>query len=195
MKDKITFSKQFKMFFEHHGKAVSLSCFCVFTAAVIGVGAVHAVKKANAEREILKALNESAGTGTVVVDIKGAVKNEGVYELPRGSRLSDAAEAAGGFTDDADRERLNLAAPLEDGEGITVPSVSAQEDSANGKININTASKAELASLPGIGEVTAQRIVEYRDEKGLFTSLEQLKNIKGLGDKTFRELENLITLE
>ena len=195
MNEKTTFSKQFKMFFERHGKAISLSCFCLFTAAVLIIGAAKTVKKAGAEKEILKELNENLASDTVSVDVKGAVKNTGSFELPRGSKVSDAVDAAGGLSVNADTDNLNLSAPLENGAEITIPAADAPAQSPDGKINLNTASLYDLMSLDGIGEVTAQKIIDYRDKNGSFTNTEQLKNIDGIGDKTFENIKESIALE
>ena len=195
MDDKTALPKQLKTFLERHGRAISLCCFCVFTVAVIGVGAVQTFKKASAEREILNALNESFGAESIRVYVGGAVKNKGTYDLPRSSRVEDAVSAAGGFTEDAAQESVNTAVFVEDGDEIIIPSQNGIVRSAVGKININAATVRDLVLLNGIGEVTAQKIIDYREANGLFTSLSQLKSIDGIGEKTFEGIKEDITLD
>lgn len=142
----------------------------------------------------------------VVVHVGGAVVEPGVYEVPEGSRLRDAIAAAGGFSDDAARDALNLARLLCDGEQVLVPTqeeyVNAtafspqtkpwDTNAAQGKININTASAAELDTLPGIGLSTAEKIIANRTAQGLFTSPEDLKRVPGIGEKKYAALADLI---
>ena len=148
----------------------------------------------------------------IVIDINGAVKNPGIYELKEGMRLNDAINAAGGFTEDANLDyiskHVNKARVIVDGEKIYLPKVgeevtSIEESSSNndnnnflntGKININTASKSQLTTLKGIGETYAQRIIDYRNNKR-FSSIEDIKNVKGIGDKTFEQIKDDITIE
>ena len=116
---------------------------------------------------------------TIFVYICGAVRSPGVYELPRGSRVFSAVEAAGGMTEEADSRLLNQAGILEDGQQITVytkaeaESLPSQEQSARsetaGKVNLNTASMESLMTLPGIGEAKARAILDYREEQGGFS--------------------------
>jgi len=117
----------------------------------------------------------------LVVDIGGAVAKPGVYYLPASSRVNDLLIAAGGVTNWAQRsfleKELNRARLLQDG-----------------KININTASVGELEALPGIGFAYASAIVEYREEKGNFSSIEEIKNVSGIGEKTFEKIKNLISV-
>jgi competence protein ComEA len=142
------------------------------------------------------------------VHVAGAVEQPGVYQLPRGSRVQDAIEAAGGLRTDADPQTLNLAARLEDGSQIYVPaegedrpasvstaqSSAAEDTSPLYPININTASVEELQLLPGIGESKAESIVEYREANGLFASIEDIMEVSGIGQSTFDEFKELITV-
>lgn len=149
--------------------------------------------------------------GTVLVHVAGAVNAPGVYELAAGDRVIDAIEAAGGVTDAADAEQLNFARPLVDGEQIYVPepgeappagssdggggSVSGGgSGSSGGLINLNTASATELETLPRIGPAMSQRIIDYREQHGGFTSIDQLKDVAGIGDATFDGLKELVTV-
>ncbi|MDD4088280.1 MAG: helix-hairpin-helix domain-containing protein [Tissierellia bacterium] len=133
----------------------------------------------------------------IFVDIDGAVINPGVYELIEGSRVNDAIKQAGGLKEKAITQNLNKARKLVDGEKIYIYIQGEMEiitsDDNDVLININTASSDVLMSLPGIGEVYAKRIVEYRNTKK-FSSIEEIKNIEGIGDKTFEKLKELITV-
>ncbi|WP_326909423.1 helix-hairpin-helix domain-containing protein [Sedimentibacter sp. MB31-C6] len=134
----------------------------------------------------------------IVIDIDGAVKNPGVYELMDGGRVNDAIVMAGGLKDKAYTRNLNKARKLIDGEKIYIPYENeeidyVENDLRSSKININTASKDLLMSLTGIGEVYAERIIEYRNAK-VFSSIEEIKNIEGIGDKTFEKFKDNITV-
>jgi competence protein ComEA len=134
-----------------------------------------------------------------MVHVAGAVKSPGVYELPDGSRVTDAVSAAGGAASDADLDALNLAALLTDGLKIYVPKVGEappQNVAGEGSsiVNLNTASAAELEELPGIGPVLAQRIIDFRTKRGRFTSVRQLMEVDGIGPKKFESLEDLVTV-
>lgn len=137
----------------------------------------------------------------LVVDVAGAVPRPGVYELPSGSRVKDAVEAAGGFLAEADRSTINLAAPLEDGQRLDVPFLPGAEpvgaarvdgESSAELININTADAETLSALPGIGPTLAQRIVEYREMYGDFYYIEDIMNVEGIGPDTFENIKDLI---
>ena len=142
-----------------------------------------------------------------------------VYELPEGSLVRDAVMAAGGFSDKADREYLNLAREVADHERIYVPSktetmqkestvsgteprrteesdkATAGKNNGNGLVNINTASAEELTTLPGIGESRAKDIISYRTNVGAFEKIEDIKNVSGIGEKMFTRLMDLITVD
>ncbi len=135
-------------------------------------------------------------SGFIYVDVDGAVNNPGVFRLESGSRVSDAIEMAGGLKEDAHTKSLNKARKLTDGEKIYILTRDEASDASEGNvlININTASANELDSLPGIGPVYAQRIVEYRN-KSLFYSVEEIKNIEGIGEKTFEKIRDYITVD
>jgi competence protein ComEA len=146
-----------------------------------------------------------------LVHVAGAVKRPGVYQLSPGKRVIDAITVAGGGTEDAYLDALNLAAKLSDEMKIYVPSREEVVESQNkpkqndlefieqGKssalVNINRASLSELEQLPGIGPVLARRIIEYRKNEGLFTTIEDLKKIEGIGPKKFQQLKGKITVD
>lgn len=139
---------------------------------------------------------------TVVVHVSGEVVTPGVYRVVEGSRVEDAIELAGGFTENAAQDSLNLARVVADGEQIIVSSVeesqsadsTARGSAAGGKVNINTASLEELDELPGVGESTAQKIIDDREQNGPFLSCEDLKRVSGIGDKKYEELAELISV-
>ena len=163
-------------------------------------------------------VKEKEEVGNIVVHITGAVKNKGILRLPEGSRISDAIEAAGGETKEADLDSINLAYTLEDGQKIYIPSQEDKENNEqkqyittesgdttnikenskiegeNEKVNINTANQSELETLPGIGPSLASRIIEYREQNGKFNTIEELKNVKGIGDAKFEDLKNSATI-
>lgn len=139
------------------------------------------------------------------VYVVGAVVQPGLQALPPGSRVQDAIISAGGLLPEANTTVLNLAAYVADGERIYVPLSNPTEENAlsiesfqttgNGLININRASQVELESLPGIGPVTAQNIITYRDINGGFNSIEAIMDVPGIGPKTFEEIQHLICIE
>nr|WP_300090397.1 helix-hairpin-helix domain-containing protein [Sedimentibacter sp.] len=136
----------------------------------------------------------------IYVDIDGAVNVPGVYEFSEGDRVIDAIEKAGGLKDNAYTKNLNKARKLIDGEKIYIfeegenISLDLYNAGNEGKININTASKDKLMSLPGIGEVYAQRIIDYRSRK-FFSSIEEIKEVQGIGEKIFEKIKDSITIE
>lgn len=143
------------------------------------------------------------GIGSAIyVDIGGAVKNPGLYELEKGARVKDGITAAGGIVGNADTSQINLAKKLNDEEKLYIPkvgeqapaqSVQAPSPAAKGPVSIQNGSKEDLMTLPGIGEKTADSIIEYRTAHP-FTAVEDLKEVPGIGDKTFESLKNNIQL-
>ena len=141
----------------------------------------------------------------IYVYVCGAVKNPGVYMVEDGARQIAAIEAAGGMLPEACADGLNLAAPVSDGERIYVPTKEEADawsnggqplvsGEHNGLVNINTAAKEELMTLPGIGETKAQRIIEYRETHGRFSDIEALKNVPGIKSGTYDALKEFITV-
>ncbi|GEL78342.1 helix-hairpin-helix domain-containing protein [Tenuibacillus multivorans] len=134
---------------------------------------------------------------TIFIDIKGEVIDPGVYEMTEGDRVIDAITLAGGFKGDADQNSVNLAQLLRDEMVIFVPKIGEKtiEPSSlvdDGKVRINTATKDELVTIPGIGEQKATRIIEYREAHGPFSQNEDLLNISGIGEKTLENIAEYI---
>ncbi len=147
----------------------------------------------------------------ILVHVSGAVHSPGVYALPLDSRVHDAVQTAGGFTDEARQDQLNLAAKLQDGDQVRVPDLSSSGvttgststqntgELASGStmgfpVDINTATQAELETLPGIGPATASKIIDYRLTNGDFTSIEEIQKVPGIGSATYGDIKDLITV-
>jgi competence protein ComEA len=144
-------------------------------------------------------------SGRVVVDVVGAVRQPGLYRLEQGSRIADAVARAGGATRKADLAMINLAAPLADGEQVVVPkrgppgaAVGGTGGAAGtpgvpaGPVHLNTATLEQLDSLPGVGPVTAQKILDYRQEHGAFSSVDELDAVPGIGPARMDTLRDLV---
>ena len=167
--------------------------------------------------EEISSLNNGKEEETVVVHVIGEVNNPGVVTLPEGSRIIDAINKAGGKTEEADLSKINLAYIVEDGTQIYIPRINenlnevslisdgagvgvivadsnVEENEVNAKVNINTASKEKLETLPGVGETTAQKIIDYREANGKFKTIEDIKNVSGIGDAKYESLKDKITV-
>ena len=155
----------------------------------------------------------------VIIHITGSVKNPGIVKLKEGSRIEDTIESAGGLTENADITKVNLAYVVEDGIKIKIPSSSEEDigdediiDSKSGDniiieentvpsnnstqtININKATEKEFETLPGIGPSLASKIIEYRNQNGKFESIEDIKNVNGIGDNKYEKIKDLITVK
>ena len=134
-----------------------------------------------------------SGGGDIVVDVAGAVRRPGVYRMPAGARVVDAVKRAGGAASGAVLEAINRAARLSDGQQVVVPSAEAAaaaggEAAASGPIGLGGATVEQLETIDGIGPVTAQKIVEYRDQHGGLASVEQLDDVSGIGPATMESL-------
>lgn len=135
------------------------------------------------------------------VDIKGQVNHPGVYNLKPNMRMKDVIDLAGGFSANAAERAINLAQKVNDGEMIYVPSIEEYVEEAtkmkepeNNRISINAGTKEDLMQLPNIGPKKADAIILYREENGHFTTIEELKNVNGIGEKTFDQLKEFIHL-
>ena len=163
---------------------------------------------ANSEKSINKADEK------IYVYILGEVNNSGVIEVKYGDRLKDVIEKAGGFTAEADVEKVNLAYQVEDGQKIVIPNINTVKSSENtgeeyvtngagenivegegtssSKININKATQTELETLSGIGPSVANKIIQYRDKNGKFTNIEELKNVPGIGESKYEAIKDYV---
>ncbi|MDO8384183.1 MAG: ComEA family DNA-binding protein [Microbacterium sp.] len=144
---------------------------------------------------------EDMSAGVLYVHVSGAVARPGLYRLEGGARLVDAVAAAGGFAQDADEAGVNLARPLSDGEQIVVPVVGQAPPAASGggttgdaRVNLNTATVAELDTLPRVGPAIAQRIIDWRTTNGRFSAVDDLLSVPGIGEKMLESLRPLVVL-
>jgi len=143
--------------------------------------------------------NVSESPVDLIINVAGKVNNPGVYQLPKGSRVIDAIKAAGNQRNGVDISDINLARILVDGEQILVGSpkpasgkIAAKKITIDNPLDINRATITQLDSLPGIGPVTAQRIIDYRTKVGWINSVDELKKISGLGGAKFEEIKSLL---
>ena len=164
----------------------------------------------NIENNIEYKNKENTISKNVTIYVSGEVNNPGIVTIESDKRLYDAVEKLGGVTQNADLNRINLAIKLNDEEHYIIPKIGedniiSQDISVNNidtikneqtsKININTATIEELDNLPGVGEATANKIVNYRDEKGKFNSIEDIKNVNGIGEKKYIDIKDKICIE
>jgi competence protein ComEA len=185
---------------------IGLAIVAIVAAMVVVFAAARAIDERAAPPIVI---DNSLVQPGIVVDLRGEVAKPGVYELPAGSRLDDAIVAAGGLTEDADLTRLNLAERLQDGTVVTISSVAelaatgsagaegsgedVRQDQPQGLINLNTANAVELESLPEVGEVTAARIIDYREANGPYRSVDDLVHVQGISMRTVSGLRDLVT--
>jgi len=170
----------------------------------------YAFQNLSSETENLPREDENEEMEEIVnkVDVKGAVKVPGLYVANADDRVLDLIEKAGGLTQDADANGVNFALRVEDQMVIYVPKIGEEEmpnkndgvsqtlggQTSSGKVNINRADETELQTLTGIGPSKAEAIIQYRTENGPFKTIEDLKNISGIGEKTFEKLKDDITI-
>lgn len=192
------------------GELVGLVAFLAVTLGGAGLWYVRSLP-----RPVEVAAAPSGGTASapasaspspevvVLVDVAGWVRRPGVYEFTEGARVIDAIDAAGGARSGAVLEALNLAAPLTDGIQILVPREGQEGVApapvtggavAGGLVNVNSAMATELEELPGIGEVIAQRIIDYRTENGPFATVDELLDVSGIGDAILESIRELVTV-
>jgi competence protein ComEA len=141
----------------------------------------------------------AAAQAELVVDVVGAVRRPGLYRLSRGARVADALTRAGGATPKAELDLVNLAAPIADGEQIVVPrrgsavvAGSAGPGPPAGPVHLNTATLEQLDALPGVGPVTAQKILDFRQQHGAFSSVDELDAVPGIGPARLEQLKGLV---
>ncbi len=165
-------------------------------------------KDSSTEKEVKKEeKEESPEQDLITVDVKGAVKSPGIYDLPVGSRVHDAVQKAGGLTEEADSKSLNLAQKVSDEALVYVPTKgeeAASQQTASGtpsstskekKVNLNKASLEELKQVKGLGGKRAQDIIDHREANGKFKSVDELKKVSGIGAKTIEKLKDYVTVD
>lgn len=170
-------------------------------------------------------IEDSEEKNKIIIHVSGSVKKEGIVKIDEGSRIADAIEAAQGLLDEADMSKINLAYMLEDGQKIYIPSIQDTEKKDNAEeieyitedcgnniiisgeieeskkersnimININNATQTELEQLPGVGPSTALNIIEYREANGKFESIEDIKNVRGIGEAKFESIKSNICIK
>ena len=165
-------------------------------------------KDSSTEKEVKKEEKEEPlEQDQITVDVKGAVKSPGIYDLPVGSRIHDAVQKAGGLTEEADSKSLNLAQKVSDEALVYVPTKgeeAAGQQAASGttpstskekKLNLNKASLEELKQVKGLGGKRAQDIIDHREANGKFKSVDELKKVSGIGAKTIEKLKDYVTVD
>lgn len=170
-------------------------------AVTVGIGILRGAATP-AETVAVVPSREPVTAAELYVHVSGAVRAPGLYRLRADARVVDAIAAAGGFADGADESGINLARPLSDGEQLVVPvegEANADGEGGkggqdNGKVNLNTADLAQLETLPRIGPALASRIIEWREQNGRFTSVEDLLAVPGIGDKMLSALRPLVSI-
>ena len=157
------------------------------------------------EKEDKNQKEEVVEQDLITVDVKGAVKTPGIYDLPVGSRINDAVQKAGGLTDNADSKSINLAQRISDEALVYVPTkeeatsqeahLNASNTKENKKVNLNKASLEELKQVKGLGAKRAQDIIDHRESNGKFKSVDELKKVSGIGAKTIEKLKEYVTVD
>jgi competence protein ComEA len=182
------------------GAALAVAVLLVLLVRHLGGGSSSAASTTFAPVRAARA--SAAATKLLVVDVAGAVRRPGLYKLRTGSRIDDAISAAGGATAKAQLEAVNLAAPVADGEQVVVPgrgaggaavsSSPAAGSSPSAPLDLNTATLEQLEALPGVGPVTAQKILDYRQAHGPFHSVDELQGVPGIGPAHMAQLKGLV---
>lgn len=174
----------------------------VFASILLVFGFIkyYSIKKEPNDIVVIK--NEESSKKEIQVYICGEIKKPGVYKISDDKRIIDLVYMAGGFTENANLEAVNLATKLKDEDYIKIPSKKINNEDKgdvdfkeySDKININTATLEELKKLPRIGDALAKRIIEYRNKNGPFKRIEDLKNVSGIGDKMFENIKDMISI-
>ncbi|KRA25855.1 competence protein ComEA [Microbacterium sp. Root61] len=169
-------------------------------AVTVGIGILRGGAAPTESVAVDQTTADAAPADVVYVHVFGAVAAPGLYVLPDGARVVDVVAAAGGFAENADGDAVNLARPIGDGEQLYVPVVgesppaTAAAPAGDGRVNLNTADAAALDTLPRIGAAMAERIIQWRESNGRFTSVEDLLAVPGIGDKMLEALRDLVTV-
>ena len=210
----MAFFDEWKEKWESWSLAVKGAVIAVVLLLLVAVGGLLPKKEEAVEESeavvttVLAEKTEESMTldAVIFVDIKGEVKKPGVYQVKAGDRVKDAIDAAGGLTEEADSQKVNLAKRLEDQMVIVVPKVgeeveeipageTSKEATKEGKVNINTATVEELKTLKGVGEKKAEAIIEYRKKNGSFQTKEDLMKVRGIGKKLFESFQERIVTQ
>ena len=211
----MAFFDEWKEKWESWSLAVKGAVIAVVLLLLVAVGGLLPKKEEAVEKieaVVTTVLAEKTEVSTtqetvIFVDIKGAVKNPGVYQMKVGDRVKDALDAAGGLTEESDSQKVNLAQRVEDQMVIVVPKVgeegaaaipagaTSKEATKEGKVNINTATVEELKTLKGVGEKKAEAIIEYRKKNGSFKTKEDLMKVRGIGKKLFDSFQERIVTQ
>ena len=211
----MAFFDEWKEKWESWSLAVKGAVIAVVLLLLVAVGGLLPKKEEAVEETevvVTTVLAEKTEVSTtqetvIFVDIKGAVKKPGVYQMKAGDRVKDAIDAAGGLTEEADSQKVNLAQRVEDQMVIVVPKVgeegaaaipagaTSKEATKEGKVNINTATVEELKTLKGVGEKKAEAIIEYRKKNGSFKTKEDLMKVRGIGKKLFDSFQERIVTQ
>jgi competence protein ComEA len=173
----------------------ALAVFAVLVAVIAGLLAWRARPQVEPVAPAASGVPPSSSpTGYLVVAVAGKVRRPGLVRLPAGARVADAIEAAGGALAGTDLSQLNLAKKVSDGELIAIGVPTGSGPSAGGPVNLNTATLEQLQTLPGVGPVLAQRILDYRDQHGGFTTVADLQKVSGIGATRYNDLKNRVTV-
>ncbi|MCX7694397.1 MAG: helix-hairpin-helix domain-containing protein [Caloramator sp.] len=174
----------------------------VFASILLVFGFIKYYSIKKEPNDIVVIRNEESSKKEIQVYICGEIKKPGVYKISDDKRIIDLVYMAGGFTENANLEAINLATKLKDEDYIKIPSKKKNKEDKgdvdfkeySDKININTATLEELKKLPRIGDALAKRIIEYRNKNGPFKRIEDLKNVSGIGDKMFENIKDMISI-
>ena len=187
-----------------HLLSILLSFLMIVTSGCGANDRSTSLTEVEANQSVAETPVEEEGSHSIYVYVCGQVNQPGVYELPEGSRVYQAIEAAGGIKAGAASEAINQAEALSDGQKIYIPTIEEQETTANvtgsaaapddGKVHLNSADKNELMTLAGIGESKAESIINYREEHGAFGTVEELMNVAGIKEGTFSKINDDIAL-
>ncbi len=190
------------MFNKNNKKIIVTSFIIIFTIIILRIlyysnNNVDSIKVENNESQDIEQ-NENLETAEIYVHITGNVENPGMLILENGSRLNDAVDLCGGFLEGTDMENINLALKLKDEDKIHIPKIgevtTTFKEDQDDRVEINRCTKAELLSLPGIGEKKAEQIIEYR-ERNKFEKIEDIMEVSGIGEKTFENFKDYIFVE
>jgi competence protein ComEA len=173
----------------------ALAVFAVAVAVLAGVLAWRARPRVEpVAAPTALAASSTASSGYLLVAVSGKVRRPGLVRLPVGSRVADAIDAAGGVLPGTDLSQVNLAKKVSDGELIAIGLPAVSGPSAGGPVNLNTATLDQLQTLPGVGPVLAQRIIDYREQHGGFATVADLQKVSGVGDARYNDLKNRVTV-